>query len=83
MTAGEKVDIVHQVVVELASQKEVAQQYNVSVPSVSQLVRKVRKKPEVLAEIRAKEAEKEDKEAAVIVAAKSILMSEGHLWRAT
>ena len=51
MPVSEKVQIVHQVLVDQEMLKDVAREYRVSVPVVFQLVKKAREKPRFLEEL--------------------------------
>ncbi len=70
---NERVDIVHEVVVGLASQKEVAESHNISPLLISQLVRGAKKSRKFFDELRAKETAGDEKKKALIFASKQIL----------
>ena len=51
MTVAEKIEIVHKVVIEHEFQKDVAREYRVKNGVINQIVRKARKRPQLLDEL--------------------------------
>ena len=51
MTIAEKIEIVHKVVIEHELQKDVAREYRVKNGVILQIIRKVRKRPQLLDEL--------------------------------
>ena len=81
LAINERVEIVHEVVVGLASQKEVAEGHNISPLLVNQLVRSTRNCRKFFDELRAKEAAGAEKKKELVLASKQLLQEDGHIWK--